>query len=81
MSSLEDSCSGASSACDESLFSEPFPDWWLPPGEGNTSLFEPSGSVSDGTGSVGSLGAALGWSTVEGGVVFSSPGSCLRVMR
>ena len=75
VSSSKDSCSGASSAGDESLFSEPSSDWWLPPGERNTSLSEPPESVSDGTGSVGSPGSILGGSTVVGGVVFSSSGS------
>ena len=78
---LGDSCSGTLSACDGSPFSEPSPDWWLPLGEGNTFLSEPSGSVSDGAVSVGFPEATPGWSTVVGGVVFSSSGSCLGVMR
>ena len=50
--------------CDESPFSEPSPDWWLPLGGEDTSLSESLGSVSDGT--VGSPGATLGWSVVVG---------------
>ena len=65
--------------CDESPFSEPSPDWWLPLGEEDTSLSESLGSVSDGT--VGSPGATLGWSAVVGGVVFSTSVSCLGVMK
>ena len=78
---MGDSCSGTSSACDESPFSEPSPDWWLLLGEENTSLSEPSGSVSDGTVSAGSPGATPRWSVVVGGVVFLSSGSCLGVMK
>ena len=78
---MGDSCSGTLSACDGSPFSEPFPDWWLPLGEENTFLSEPSGSVSDGTVFVGSPGATPGWSVFVGDVVFSSSGSCHGVMR
>ena len=66
---------------DESPFSEPSPGWWLPLGEEDTSLSESLGLVSDGTVSVGSPGATLGWSAVMGGVVFSSSVSCLGVMK
>ena len=66
---------------DESPFSEPSPGWWLPLGEEDTSLPESLGLVSDGTVSVGSPGATLGWSVVVGGVVFSSSVSCLGVMK
>ena len=78
---MGDSCSVTSSACDGSPFSEPSLDWWLLLGEENTSLSEPSGSVSDGTVSAGSPGATPRWSVVVGGDVFLSSGSCLGVMK
>ena len=64
--------------CDESLFSEPSPGWWLPLGEEDTSLSESLGLVSDGTVSVGSPGATLGWSVVVGGVVYPQDHSLRR---